>query len=130
MGRPQQMSAHPEEILHRAMDGREALQLGGGLETAHLTFALPGRLMRHLGAVVRVLIRTVDHRRHHCAVRRLQTLFLLSLILKHVKHIKKERQAHRCKGSNEPQAKIRVEIRSGRQCMNVKVHHNNPRSMH
>ena len=63
------MSPHPEEILHDAMDGREVLQLGGGLEAAHLTFARLGRLMRHLGAVVRILIRPVDHGRHHRSVR-------------------------------------------------------------
>ena len=42
---PQQMSTDPEEILYDAVDGREALQLGSRLETAHLTFGLPGRLM-------------------------------------------------------------------------------------
>jgi hypothetical protein len=50
------MSAHPEEILHDAVDPREALQMGGGLEAAHLGFALPRGLMRDFGAIVRVLI--------------------------------------------------------------------------
>jgi len=43
MDRPQQMSADPEEILHHAMDRREALEMPGRLEAAHLPFALAGR---------------------------------------------------------------------------------------
>jgi hypothetical protein len=54
------VSADPKEVLHHAVDGRKALQLGRRLEAAHLALALSGRLMRHLGAVVRVLIRAVD----------------------------------------------------------------------
>ena len=65
MGRPQQMSAHPEEILPHAVDRREALQLDGRLEAPHLALMLSRRLMRHLGAVVRILIRDVNDRRHH-----------------------------------------------------------------
>ena len=37
MLRPQQMSAHPEEILHRAVDRREALQMDRRFEAPHLT---------------------------------------------------------------------------------------------
>ncbi len=69
MGRPQQMSGHPEEILHHAVDRREALQMDGRLEAPYLTLTLSRRLMRHFGAIVRILIRTVEHRRHHRAVR-------------------------------------------------------------
>ena len=58
MSRPQQMSAHPEEILYDTMDGREALQMNGRLEAPHLAFPLSRRLVRDLGAVVRVLIPT------------------------------------------------------------------------
>ena len=67
VNRPQQVSADPEEILDHAVDGREALQMGSRLEAAHLALALSGRLMRDLGAVVRVPIGAVDHGRHHRA---------------------------------------------------------------
>ena len=40
MRRPQQMSAHPEEILDDAMHRGEALDVGGRLEALHLAFAL------------------------------------------------------------------------------------------
>ena len=40
------------------VDGSDALELGGGLEASHLTLAPARRLMRDLGAVVRVLNRT------------------------------------------------------------------------
>jgi hypothetical protein len=65
VNRPQQMSADPEEVLDHAVNGREALQMGSRLEAAHLALALSGRLMRDLGAVVRVPISAVDHGRHH-----------------------------------------------------------------
>ena len=58
---PQQMSAHPEEILHHAVDRREALHVGGGLEAPHLALALSRRLVRHLGSVVRKLSRAMNH---------------------------------------------------------------------
>ena len=45
VNRPQQVSADSKEILYDAMDGREALQMGGRLEAPHLTLALSGRLM-------------------------------------------------------------------------------------
>ena len=42
---PEQMSAHPEEVLHEAVHGHEALHVGGRLEASHLTLAaLTGRL--------------------------------------------------------------------------------------
>jgi len=37
------MSAHPEEILHHAVDRREALQMDGRLETPHLALTLSRR---------------------------------------------------------------------------------------
>jgi len=66
--RPQLMPTDAEEILHDAVNRREALQLGGGLEAPHLPLTLSRRLMRHLGPVVRVLIGAVNHRRHHRTV--------------------------------------------------------------
>ena len=70
MHRPQQVSAHSEEILHHAVDRREALQMDGRLEATHLVFPLSRWLVRDLGAVVRILIRAVDHRPHHATARR------------------------------------------------------------
>ena len=59
------MPAHPKEILHDAVHGREALHVGGRLEAPHLPLALARRLMGDFGSIVRVLIRGVDHGRHH-----------------------------------------------------------------
>ena len=64
------MSAHSEEILHQAMYGHEPLHVRGRLEAPHLALALPGRLVGDFGAIVRVLVRAVNHRRHHGAERR------------------------------------------------------------
>ena len=57
MRRPQQMPANPEEILDDAVDGREALEMGGRLEAAHLALALPRRLVGDLRAIVGILVR-------------------------------------------------------------------------
>ena len=67
---PEQVAADPEQILDDAVHRCEPLQVGGRLEPAHLPRALTRRLMRDLRAVVFVLPSTVDHRRHHGAVRR------------------------------------------------------------
>ena len=69
VNRPQQMSAHPKQILYNTMDGGEPLQMSGRLEAAHLPLALARRLMRDLGAIVFVLPGTVDHGRHHGTMR-------------------------------------------------------------
>ena len=68
VSRSQQMSPDPEEILHHAMDGGEALEMGGRFETPHLAFALPRRLMREPCPVVGVLLRAVHDGRHHGSV--------------------------------------------------------------
>ena len=57
------MSVHSEEILHEAMYGREALHVGGRLESTHLPLALTRRLMRDFRAIVFVLPGAVDHGR-------------------------------------------------------------------
>src|SRR6266849_3999642 len=62
---PQQVSAYPEEILYEAVHSCEALHLGGRLEAPHLTLALARRLMGNFGSIVRVLVRDVNHGRHH-----------------------------------------------------------------
>jgi hypothetical protein len=43
VNRPQQVSADPEVILHHAVYGREAQQVGSRLEPAHLALALSRR---------------------------------------------------------------------------------------
>ena len=67
---PEQMSAHAEEILHYAVHGHEKLHVGSRLEAPHLALALPGRLVGDFRPIVRVLVRAVDHRRHHGTQRR------------------------------------------------------------
>ena len=59
------VTAHAEEIECWALDREKPLRLRGGLEPAHLALALSCRLVRDLRAIVRILFRTVDHRRHH-----------------------------------------------------------------
>ena len=64
------MPADPEQILDHAVHRCEPLQMGGRLEPSHLPLALTSRLMRDFRSVVFVLPSTVDHGRHHGAVRR------------------------------------------------------------
>ena len=66
---PQQMPSDTKEVQHDAVHRREPVQLGSRFEAAHLPLALPCRLMRHLGPIVGVLVRDVDHRRHHRTAR-------------------------------------------------------------
>ena len=77
MRRVQQKSANSDEILDYIVDGREALQMGGRLEAAHLAFTLSRRLVRDFSWVVRILIRGVDHRRYHPSARRRETAALV-----------------------------------------------------
>ena len=67
VGGPEQMAADPEEVLHDAVHRREPLELPGGLEAAHLPFALSCRFVRDLGSVVGVLLGPMHDRRHHGA---------------------------------------------------------------
>ena len=67
VGGPEQVAADPEEILHDAVHRREPLELPGGLEAAHLPFALSCRFVRDLGSVVGVRVRALDDRGHHRA---------------------------------------------------------------
>jgi len=70
VNRSEQMSIDTKEILHGFVHREKSLRVGGGLELAHLSLALPRGLMRHLCAIVGVLFRAVDHRRHHGPERR------------------------------------------------------------
>ena len=64
------MPTHCEEIPNDTVDRREPLHVSGRLETPHLAFLLSRRLVRDFCAIVRILIRAVDHRRHHRTARR------------------------------------------------------------
>jgi len=66
----EQVAADPDQILDNTVHRCEPLQMGGRLEPSHLPLALTRRLMRDLRSVVFVRPSTVDHGRHHGAVRR------------------------------------------------------------
>ena len=62
------MPAQSEQILDRSVNVQESLTLSRRLETAHLPFPLPCRLMRYLAPIVRILRRVMRHQRHHRAM--------------------------------------------------------------
>ena len=64
----QPMAPDSEQILDHAVGRGEALQMGSRFEAAHLALPLPGRLMRYLGPVVRILIGAVNDGRHETAL--------------------------------------------------------------
>ena len=64
----QQVAADTKEILDGPVHREKPLRVRGRTESAHLSFALPDRLMRDLRAIVFVLPGAVDHRRHHGSV--------------------------------------------------------------
>ncbi len=55
------MSANPEEIQYESVYREKLLRVPGGCEPAHLSLALPRRLMRDLRSVVLVLPSAVHH---------------------------------------------------------------------
>ncbi len=67
---PEQMTANTEQILDGSVHREKPLRVRGRFEPAHLALALPGRLVRDLGTIVRVLVCDVDDGRHHSSVRR------------------------------------------------------------
>ena len=70
MGRPQQVSTDPKQILHGTVHRQEALRVADRRESSHLALALPRRLMRDFRSVVLILLRAVHDGRHHGTVRR------------------------------------------------------------
>ncbi len=70
MDGPQEVAADTKEILDRTVHREKPLRVGSRFEPAHLTLPLPGRLVRDFGPIVRVLVRAVDHGRHHGAAGR------------------------------------------------------------
>ena len=54
-----------KEILNGPVHREKPLRVGGGFEPPHLVLPLPGRLVGDFRPIVRVPVRTVDHRRHH-----------------------------------------------------------------
>ena len=73
----QEVTAETEQIQHDAVHRQETLRVRSRLEAPHLAFPLSRRLVRDFGAVVRILIRAVDYRRHHHAARRRVTAQLV-----------------------------------------------------
>ena len=67
MDGPQEVAADPKEILDGSMHREKPLRLASGFEPAHLTLPLPSRLVGDFRPIVRVLVRAVDHGRHHGA---------------------------------------------------------------
>ncbi len=66
----EQMSAQSKEVLYGSVHREKPLRVGSRFEPAHLTLPLPGRLVRDFGPIVRVMVRAVDHGRHHGAAGR------------------------------------------------------------
>ena len=67
-GRAEQMPSRPKVCGDAAEGGQEPLRMPRRFEAFHRPFALPGGLMRVLGAVVQILRPPVLHRRHELAV--------------------------------------------------------------
>jgi hypothetical protein len=57
------VSADAKQVLHDTMDGQKALSLSCKLGSTHLAFSHPSRLVRHLNAIVGVLLHVVTHLR-------------------------------------------------------------------
>ena len=70
MDGPQEMAADTKEILDGSVHREKPLRVRGRFEPAHLALALPSRLVRALGAIVRVRVGDVDDGRHHSPLRR------------------------------------------------------------
>src|SRR6476646_10539249 len=71
VGRRQQVPTGPKVRRDAAERRQESLRVPDRLEAFHRPLALPGRLVRALGAVVQVLRPAMLHRGHELAVRRL-----------------------------------------------------------
>ena len=70
MDGPQEVAADTKEILHGSVHREKPLRVRGGLEPPHLALPLPRRLVGDFRPIVRVLVRAVDHGRHHDAAGR------------------------------------------------------------
>ena len=70
MDGPQEVAADTKENVDRSVHREKPLRVGSRCESAHLTLPLPGRLVGDFRPIVRVLVRAVDHGRHHGAAGR------------------------------------------------------------
>ena len=61
VSRSQEVSTDSDERLHDPVNRRDPLELSGRREPPHLALPLTRRVVRNLGASVRVLIGDVDH---------------------------------------------------------------------
>ena len=68
LGRAEQMPSRPKVCTDAAEGGQEPLRMPQRFKTFHRPFALPGALMRILGAVIEIPRPPVLHRRHELAV--------------------------------------------------------------
>ncbi len=73
IGRADKVPSNAEQVLDDCVSREESLRLAWRLELAHLSFPLPGRLVRDLRSVVGVLPRIVDDGRHGAPPRRAAT---------------------------------------------------------
>jgi len=71
VGGRQQVPTGPKVRRDAAERGQESLRVPDRREAFHRPLAVPGRLVRVLGAVVQVLRPAMRHRRHELAVRHL-----------------------------------------------------------
>ena len=71
--RAQEATTDPTQIQHDALHRQESSHVRGRFELAHLSLAVPGRLVRHFGSIVLVLPCVVQHGRHDGPVRRRAT---------------------------------------------------------
>ena len=71
------MSTNPEEIQYESVYREKPLRVPGGFKPAHLSLALPRRLMRDLRSVVLVLPSAVHHGPHDGTVGRRVTAQLV-----------------------------------------------------
>ena len=70
MDGPQEVAADTKESVDRSVHREKPLRVGSRCAPAHLTLPRPGRLVGDCRPIVRVLVRAVDHGRHHGAAGR------------------------------------------------------------
>ena len=73
----QEVATDTKQIQHDALHRQKSLRVRGRFEPAHLSLAVPGRLVRHFSSIVLVLPRAVCHERHDGTVRRRVTAQLI-----------------------------------------------------
>ena len=62
MGRLHEVATNTKQVVNRTVNGQKLLNLSGGFKTAHVAFALTGRLMGDLSAIIGILCGIVMNR--------------------------------------------------------------------